>query len=275
MKKMISIFLVLLSMFYSINLVQVSALSILELNVNFSRTTTSVKLKWNNIGGFYSYYSVYRKRADKKSKYKLVCKNTTDLSFRDENLRKNTKYEYLIKAYACDDDFCFAGPFFKTIIVKTKKPIDYKNPRKYIEHMTNSEKLKLIEKDFNNQIKISKKSKIEEFKVTNYSTGLHNGYKAKIEISKSKYTKFYKMMSNASEYNLYYYKNVFGKNYKYCTRFYSTFRSGRLTKKIYIKTVQPNCAVAIIDGKYYLLVDCIFSTANESFSKKYNDKLIN
>lgn len=60
---------------------------------------TTVKLKWKKVKGAKG-YQIYRKKASSK-KYKLVktiSKGKT-LSYTDNNLKKNTKYNYKIRAY--------------------------------------------------------------------------------------------------------------------------------------------------------------------------------
>lgn len=245
-----------------------------------SKTTTSIKIKWNEFKG-YSYCNIYRKKFSSKSKFKftsknLICENNTKFSFRDENLKVNTTYRYKIIAYGVDENNKLMR-YIDYIQVTTKKPTSYKNPKKYISHMTKNEKLELIEKDFNNIFNIPNSSKIKEFKITKYDSGTktyHNyyGYNAKIEINKKYYNKLvnkFKPLSD-SDGELVYYTNVFKDKIKYCTHFYMTPRSGRLSKNAWIKTVWTSGAIAVIDGKYYLFVNTYFSSANEYFSKHYN-----
>ncbi len=286
MKKIVSIILVSVLMFSMIGFIDSSAL-VLAFYVRYTRTTTSVNFKWtdfNNSCEFHdyditTYYNVYRKRATKNAKYKLVCENTTSLSFRDENLKSNRKYKYVVKAFVYDENNKLLKSFTEKLEVKTKKPTDYKNPKKYIQHMTKNEKFKLIEKDFTNNLKIPKNSKLKEFKITNYYTDYYNkkpkgkyyGFKAKIELTKKGYNNLYKTFRKLYEDDKhnYYFENVFGKEFKYATKFYQAFRSGQLSKSAYIMTVTTSGVLAIIDGKYYLLVDSSFSTATEYFSKNY------
>jgi len=285
MKKIVSILLVSVLMFTTFSFANVSAI-VLDFYVLYTRTTTSIKLKWTDFSNsceFDEYdittrYDVYRKRADNKSKYKLICDDTTALSFRDENLKKNKEYKYVVKAFVYDENNNLLKSFTKRLTVKTKKPTSYKNPKKYISYMTKNEKLKLIEKDFNDTIKFPNASKLKEFKITKYGSGTktyHNyyGYNAKIEINKKYYNKLvnkFKPLSDSDAEQVYY-TNVFKDKIKYCTHFYKTPRSGRLSKNAWIKTVWTSGAIAVIDGKYYLLVNSSFSTATEYFSKNYPD----
>lgn len=249
----------------------VSAQAKFELNAH--STTKSVTLKWNKVKGA-KYYKIYRKTAN--TKYIIVCRNTAELKFTDKNLKSGKKYIYKVKAYKKDKTGKFLGFATVSKAVTTKKPTDYKNVKSYLNSLTNDEKTNLIQKDIK-YYKIPKGAKLINFKKDLYDKidgKYFYGYYAKFQLNKKAYTALYKEMYDKDrllEFNEFYIKNV-SKKIKWwnltqdnVTATNYTFRSGKIRENWYIKTVITWCYTAKINGKYYLFVDCTFTTANEYF----------
>ncbi len=88
-----------------------------KFKVTSTVTSNSATLKWNKLSGA-KYYKVYRKTA--KTKYKVVCKKTTNKSFVSKNLKSRTKYTFKVTAFKKNAKGKFYGFKSATVIATPK-----------------------------------------------------------------------------------------------------------------------------------------------------------
>lgn len=272
MKKTLSFIIVMITVLsVTFSCTAVSAKTKFQLNCD--STTKSVTLNWNKVKGA-DCYRIYRKTAN--AKYTVVCKNTDKLKFTDKNLKSGKEYIYNVRVLRKNKSGKLSGFGSVSETVRTKKPIEYKNVKNYLNSLTNYEKFSLIQKDIK-YYKIPKGAKLINFKKDLYDKiygKYFYGYYAKFQLKKQAYNALYKEMYDKerfSEFNEFYIKNV-GKKIKWwnltkdnVTAIKCTFQTGKIRENWYIKTVTTWCYTAKINNKYYLFVDCSFTTANEYF----------